>query len=262
MASRDIVRESTGILRVIGYERVSTDEQVLQGVSLDAQRVRLKAHAKAHGYELVGIERDNGVSGKVPPSKREGLRRALDLIRAGNADGIVFLKLYRLSRSVRDILKLADDARRGGWHLMSVSEHIDTSTASGKFTLGVLALLAEMERDQVGERTRIGMAQLALEGRVRSRFLPFGFRVEGASRATSVKAGEKRKLVADRRETQILRRMLRLRKSGKGAHLIAKYLNEDRVGNPRTGKPWTTGTVAAIMRTADRRALLAANKGL
>src|SRR6185436_9566170 len=149
------------VLRLVGYIRVSTDDQALHGVSLDAQEGRLqahaKAHAKAHGYKLVAVERDEGVSGKVAPARRDGLTKAMAAIQLGYADGLVFLKLDRLSRSVRDILRLADDARRGGWHLVSVSELIDTSTATGKFTLGVLALLAEMERDQIGERTRFGM---------------------------------------------------------------------------------------------------------
>jgi len=244
--------------RLVGYVRVSTDEQATNGVSMDAQRSRLRAHAKAHGYSLVAIESDNGTSGKVPPRKRDGLQRALAMIDGGDADGLVFLKLDRLSRSVRDILQMADEAKRAEWDLLSVSENIDTATATGKMILTVLAALAEMEREQLGERTRMGMDQVAREGRARSRFLPFGYRVSGAAKATTVRAGDTRRLTEHPEEMVILKRMLRLRASGDGAYRIAGALNAKGIVNPRTKKPWATSTVAAILRTAQRRAAVAA----
>ncbi|MBK8015119.1 MAG: recombinase family protein [Deltaproteobacteria bacterium] len=234
---------------MIGYVRVSTEDQAQHGVSLAAQRERLAAHASAHGYDLIGVEGDEGVSGKVDPRKRPGLSRALALVRDGGADGLVFLKLDRLSRSVRDILKLADEAKRRGWHIASVHEHIDTSTASGKFTLGVLALLAEMERDQISERTTMGMQQVAREGRARSRFLPFGHRIEGEPDATTLSSGERRPLVEHAEEMAILRRMIDLKSAGLGAQRIAKTLNAEGTLNPRTGREWTTPNVAGLLRT-------------
>lgn len=244
---------SKPVLRLVGYVRVSTDDQALNGLSLDAQRVRIEAHALAHGCELVSTESDQGVSGKVPPRERDGLRRALLLVESGKADGIVFLKLDRLSRSVADILRLADTARRRGWHLVSVQESIDSSTASGKMILTVLAALAEMEREQISERTRVGMEQLAREGRGRSSILPLGFRVHGAPNSTTLRAGDQRKLVEHRGEQAILRRMLALQASGLGARRIAKALNHSGIANPRTGHPWHPSTVATLLRTARRR---------
>lgn len=244
---------------MIGYVRVSTEEQAQHGVSLAAQRDRLAAHSSAHGYELIAVEADEGMSGKIDPRKRPGLCRALDQIREGGADGLVFLKLDRLSRSVRDILKLADEAKRRGWHIASVAEHIDTSTASGKFTLGVLALLAEMERDQVSERTTMGMQQLAKEGRARSRFLPFGYRIEGEPDATTLSPGEHRTLVEYGEEMRILRRMFDLKRGGLGAQRIAKTLNAEGTLNPRSNREWSTPNVAGILRSAEKRAPSAAN---
>lgn len=240
-------------LRLVGYIRVSTEDQALHGVSLDAQRTRLRAYAKAHGHQLVRIEVDDGVSGKVKPLKRTGLSAALASVRGREADGLVFLKLDRLSRSVRHVLDIADDAKRQGWHLLSVSEHIDTSTAAGKFTLGVLGLLAEMEREQIAERTRFGMAELQRQGRARSRFLPFGYRVRGAAKATALRPGGGRELVEHADEQALLRRMLRAKAKGLGAQRIAGVLNKAGATNPRTKLPWSTGTVAAILRTAARR---------
>lgn len=104
-------------VRLIGYCRVSTEEQREEGVSLGAQRERLSAYALAHGFEIVQIAEDGGVSGKIAPDERPSLGAALERIRRGEADGLVALKLDRISRSVRDVLALADDAQRRGWRL-------------------------------------------------------------------------------------------------------------------------------------------------
>lgn len=107
--------------RLVGYVRVSTDEQAAVGLSLDAQRVRISAYATALGYDLVKVEEDH-LSGRLGPNRREGLARALDAVRSKEADGLVVFKLDRLSRKTMDVLELADDARRQRWRLLSVCE--------------------------------------------------------------------------------------------------------------------------------------------
>jgi len=250
-------RDNIRTLRLVAYTRVSTEEQALHGVSLKAQSMRILAYAKAHDFNVVATVSDAGVSGKVPPAKRPGLSCAMQMIESGKADGVVFLKLDRLSRSVRDLLKMADDARRKNWHLLSVSENLDTSTASGKFMLGVLGLLAEMERDQISERTVLGMAQLAAENRARSHRLPFGYRLSGLTNSTTVPQSSHRRLVTYATEMRILERMLSLQRNGFGARRIASELNGSELINPRTQLPWHPSTVAAILRTASRRKHLA-----
>lgn len=242
-------------IRLVGYARVSTEEQAEKGVSLAAQRRRLRAFCEAHDYALASIEVDAGVSGKTAPQRRDGLSRALQAVRSGEADGMVSLKLDRLSRRTRDTLDLVEASQREGWRLLSVSEALDTGTAAGRMVVTILAALAQMEREQVGERTSVGMDQIAREGRARSYRLPFGYRVKGST-ATTLKAGDRRPLVQDKGEKKILRRMLQLREDGLGARRIARALNEDGIVNPRTGRPWNFGTVASILRTADRRAEL------
>ncbi|UCF41683.1 MAG: recombinase family protein, partial [Gemmatimonadota bacterium] len=107
-----------GTPTLVGYCRVSTEEQAREGVSLDAQRKRLAAYCTAHGFELAGVESDEGLSGGVPPAQRPGLTRALEQVRRGEAAGLVVVKLDRLSRSVRDVLDLADSAQCTDWRLV------------------------------------------------------------------------------------------------------------------------------------------------
>lgn len=239
--------------RLVGYVRVSTAEQADGGLSLPAQRERLRAYATAQGFDLVGVEEDAGLSGSLPPHKRPGLARALAAVAGGKADGVAVVKLDRLSRTVAHTLDLVARAEREGWRLASVSEALDTGSAIGRMVVTILAALAQMEREQIGERTSAAMDQIAREGRARSRFLPFGFSLKGSDSMEAI-AGDRSPLVPDQAEQAILARMLALQAEGNGAHRIAGALNEAGTKNPRTGSTWSVGTVAAILRTAERRA--------
>ena len=116
-------------MNVIGYTRVSTDEQADKGLSLAAQRAHVEAYCKLYGLELVETIEDAGQSGKT--LKRDGLQRALTMLRKGEADGIVIAKLDRLTRSVVDGGKLiADYFGEKGHELFSVADHINTRTAA------------------------------------------------------------------------------------------------------------------------------------
>jgi len=236
-------------VRLVGYCRVSTEEQAREGVSLDAQAERLRAFATAHGYELVGIETDAGVSGKVAPEARPGMAAALARVRDGDAEGIVALKLDRLSRDTRATLDLVEECDRHGWRLMSVSESLDTGSAAGRLVVTVLAALSQMEREQVAERTTFALEAIGREGRGRSRFTPFGWRT--ADGATENAAGDRRELVPHDQEQAALARIVELDHAGDGARRIASALNADS-SNPRSGKPWTPNSVAAILRRLDR----------
>ena len=130
-----------GPRRLIGYVRVSTDGQADNGVSLEEQRHRIARYAEMHGHVLVGFEVDAGVSGKT--LARPGFQRALRRLRQGEADGLVAVKLDRLTRSIKDAIHLVGRADREGWSLHSLSESLDTSNAVGRFTVHLLGALAE-----------------------------------------------------------------------------------------------------------------------
>jgi DNA invertase Pin-like site-specific DNA recombinase len=228
---------------------VSTLEQAREGVSMDAQAARIAAYCSAQGLELLRVERDNGMSGKVAPQQRPGLARALEAIRRGEADGLVACKLDRLSRSVRDVLDLADDAARRGWRLVSLSETLDTESATGKFTLRLLAILAELERDRISERVTDSLAHVARQGRARSRYTPFGWRMPSGAATTA--GGGRQELVPHAAEQTTLRRLVELREGGLGARRIAKALNLEGV-NPRNLRAWAPEDVSRILQRLER----------
>src|SRR4051794_7553353 len=93
-------------MRVIGYVRVSTDEQARDGVSLAAQIEKVGAYARLYDLELVDIVTDAGASAKT--LDRPGFARVLAMLDAGEVDGVVVVKLDRLTRSVADLATLLD----------------------------------------------------------------------------------------------------------------------------------------------------------
>jgi len=105
--------------KAVAYLRVSTESQVREGISLEAQRAKIEAWATVHDHELICIEEDAGISGK-DIRNREGLQRAIEVACDEQAILIVY-SLSRLSRSTRDTLGLVERLDSAGADLVSLS---------------------------------------------------------------------------------------------------------------------------------------------
>src|SRR5215813_9951188 len=127
--------QSAEKVRVVGYTRVSTDQQASEGLSLAAQKAKLEQYAALYDLELVVIIEDAGASAKT--LDREGLQQALGMLRKGMTDGLLICKLDRLTRSVRDLGTLIEDYF-DRYTLMSIEDKVDTSSASGRLILNIL----------------------------------------------------------------------------------------------------------------------------
>jgi DNA invertase Pin-like site-specific DNA recombinase len=134
---------------LLGYARVSTDQQD-HALQLDALR--------AAGCERVFVETASGTR-----TNRPELARLLETARF--EDVIVCWRLDRIARSLRHLIDIADDLRRRGVGLRSITEAIDTSTPAGRFLFNILGALGQMEREIIVERTRAGLAAAAARGR-------------------------------------------------------------------------------------------------
>lgn len=138
------------INRKIGYARVSTKEQ-----NLDLQLDALKAAGCTVFYEEVG-------SGKSAASRPQ-LMECMKALRPG--DTLVVWRLDRLGRSLTDLVSLVGRVQKEGAAFESLTERIETASATGKLMFHVFASLAEFERSLMLERTEAGMSAARARGR-------------------------------------------------------------------------------------------------
>ena len=221
--------------KAIGYVRVSTEGQVSDGISLEAQEAKIRGWCDLNGYELLGLHVDAGVSGKRADN-RPALQEALTRCAKGTA--LVVYSLSRLARSTRDTLDIADRLAGAGADLVSLSERIDTTTAAGKMVFRMLAVLAEFERDQVSERTRFAMAHKKGNGE-RIGSVPYGFRL----------ADDGVHLITEENEQKAVSMALALRIEGRSFRRIAIELASAGY-RPRGGQTWHPQTVSNMLRQA------------
>lgn len=144
------------------YVRVSTQDQVLHGFSLDAQQEALENYAKALGYEIFKIYRDEGKSAK--DLKRQEMIQMLKDAESKKFSAIFIYKLDRFSRSLKDLILTIDQLKDWGIDFVSLQDKIETASASGKLMFHIISAFAEFERNIIGDRTKFGMARKAKEG--------------------------------------------------------------------------------------------------
>lgn len=217
-------------MRVVAYVRVSTERQVREGESLDAQREQLKLYAQCRGLEIVALEVDAGLS--ASSLERPGLTRALERLNRFEAEGLLVCKLDRLTRSVKDLCTLVDTYFKDGQHrLMSVNEAVDTASASGRLVLNILVTVSQWEREAAAERTSIVMQHLKNNGEYTGGWPPFGYSLN-----------DEGNLVECPTELECLTTIRTLRGQGQSIRKIAA-----QVINPRTGKLFAATQIARML---------------
>lgn len=211
------------------YVRVSTDEQAREGTSLDVQRERCRAFIVSKGWTIVGEYADDGVSGTK--ASRPALDRLMEDCRAGIVKAVVFSKFDRFSRNRRHLENTAAELDDLGVALVSVSENIDGSTATGQAFRALLGVFANLERDMIVERMNSGLRAVAEANYWPGAQAPYGFRIE--------KEGSRSKLVLDELEADYLRQAISLLvDDGMSTLQVANRLNA--LGfKPRRTARWT-----------------------
>ena len=151
--------------RAVAYARVSSKRQAEEGVSLDAQVERLLFYAEFRGLELDAkdIYIDDGISAAIHLWSRPAGRKMRETIYQERVGHVLALKMDRLFRDVQDCLGSVDELRGIGVDIHILDQDggtLDTSTSMGRFFLTTIASLAELERGQISERTKIAMKHL------------------------------------------------------------------------------------------------------
>lgn len=142
------------VLRVALYPRVSTEEQFQKGYSLPTQVEVLTKYAADHGYKIVNIYRDEGHSARKPALKRKVMQELLEDVKAGKIDQILFIKLDRWFRNVREYHRIQEilEAHNVTWR--ATMEDYNTATADGRLKVNIMLSVAENESDRTSERIK------------------------------------------------------------------------------------------------------------
>lgn len=206
---------------VIGYLRVSTEEQAQSGLGLADQRAAIEHEAQRRDWPAVTFLSDQGFSAKN--LERPAIGEAIGRLRTGQAALLVVSKLDRLSRSLLDFATLMDQAHREGWELVVLDLALDTTTPSGRLMANVMASFAEYERQLIGQRTSAALQQRKAQG---------------------VRLGRPQRVPDD-----VADRILREYRSGQRMTAIAQGLQADGVPTVRGGRAWYPSTIGGVLRT-------------
>jgi|SRR5579859_280233 len=206
------------------YTRVSTEDQAVSGLGLEAQLDACRKLCELRGFTVVGEYSDPGVSGRVEPEAREGLSHALAALRTRPGAVLVVSAVSRLTRRQKVLWTLLDEAGAYRLRLVSATEPFDTSSAMGRAVVGMIGVISQLEADLVSERTKAALAVARSKG-TRLGTIPFWDK--------RPELLDKIRLVAD---------------AGYNYQQIADRLNLEGVPAPRGGKWHPTSVRRAVLQ--------------
>jgi DNA invertase Pin-like site-specific DNA recombinase len=205
---------------MFGYTRVSTEEQAEKRNGLEAQCAAIDAEAERRGWDIEHYS-DQGASGKYINAN---LREVLQLLAAGQGDGLIVAKMDRLARSIINAANIIELANEQGWSLVVLDLGVDLTTASGEAMAHMLAVFAQFERRMISERTKAALAARKARGE------PHGRRSQAPA--------------------AVVRRIVLARNSGQTYNAIAKALSTDGILSPLGNPTWQASTVRRICTAA------------
>lgn len=207
-------RIDEGIKRAALYARVSTEEQAMHGVSLEAQKERLTQYAEENGLTVVDLYVDEGISARKRYTRRPEFMRMLDDVRAGKIDVVLFVKLDRWFRSISDYYEVQSILDKYNVYWVATEEDYDTTTANGRLALNIKLAIAQDESDRTSERIKFVFSNMVKDGRVISGQVSLGFAIED------------KRIVIDEEKAAIVRDMFDRYIDCRSIKATARYLLE------------------------------------
>ena len=170
-------RIDDGLKRAALYARVSTEEQAMHGVSLDAQRERLLTYAKENDLTVVDVYVDEGISARKRYTARPAFTKMLEDVKAKKIDVVLFIKLDRWFRNIADYYEVQAILDKYKVQWIATEEDYDTTTANGRLALNIKLAIAQDESDRTSERIKFVFQNMVKEGRVISGSTPKGYKI-------------------------------------------------------------------------------------
>lgn len=239
MFDKDTVRErvaddgETQQLRAAVYARTSSKSQEF-GYSLDAQVDRSVDRCESLGWKVCFVFRDEAESGK--DTDRPMFRKMLSAAEKQAFDVVLFWKLDRFSRSLMHAVQLESELRQHNVSLYSVTEQIDTTSATGRFNFRNIASAAEFERDMIKQRTQMGLNELASDLKWPNDTPPLGYELDS-----------ERKLSIVRQEAELVAEIFEQYIEERSMSEVARSLNEQEI-QTQEGCEWSPRAVGDILQ--------------
>ncbi|NCB43403.1 MAG: recombinase family protein [Clostridia bacterium] len=232
-------------IKSAGYVRVSTTQQVDTGTSIDDQIEKINKEAKSRGWGNPVIYKDEGISGKS--SKRPSLQKLLEDIKIEKYHAIIFTKLDRLARNLRDLLNFYHEAERYGAKLICLDNPaISTEGPMGNIILQILGAFAQFERDLIRSRTVSGRMIKWKNGEAFMGRLPFGYNFNKESQ--SIEIDEFKKSIVEKIYSYYINKRMSMID-------IANYLTNNGIPTPSTiskrkdaSPKWNSTSVREILK--------------
>ena len=210
------------------YPRVSTDDQVREGFSLDEQEKEMKKLCMYKNYQIYKVYREEGVSAKN--MNRPKFQEMMQDLKYGKINRIIVYKLDRLTRSIQDLEVICKLIEKYHCSLDSVSEEINTDTAMGVFFIRMTTILAQLEIERTSERTKFGLKGAAKNGHFCGK-APIGYRKIN------------KELVIDDLESEVVKEIFDDYVNGLSVCTITKKLNNKNALN----RNWRTTTIDRML---------------
>lgn len=218
-------------MRVALYIRVSTEEQAKEGHSIGAQQDRLLDYVRSQGRDVIGVYIDDGYSAK--DLHRPAMQRLLKDCELKKFDVLLIYRLDRMVRNVIDLYSVMEHLDKHGVMFKSATEVYDTTSAMGRFFMTLVAAIAQWERENLGERVKMGMEKNFRKGGWNGGEPPYGYRLSEG------------KLIIFEPEAAIVRRIFEMYKTH-GQRYISKEFNREGL-RTRDGALWAEYTIKYIL---------------
>jgi DNA invertase Pin-like site-specific DNA recombinase len=223
------------------YARFSPRPNPEECDSAEKQLERCRAYSEGQGYTVIAAHQDKDLSGGRADN-RPGLQKAIDTACDRKAVLCVY-SLSRLARCTKDAIDLAERLSAAGADLAVIQEHVNTRSPMGRFIFTLFSALAQLEREQIAERTSTAMLRHQAKGRRMTRpdRCPYGWRPDASDPAL---------LVEDAEEQAVIGRIRDDHRVGRGLREIARRL--DLAGVACRGGRWSHTTVRSVLSRSAR----------